>query len=462
MAMAQRILSALFLLVLPMAAGCGGSVVASDGTGGTNAVGAGGSHVTIGTGGTTGIDAGGSSGTEAGLDAGSLAGLSFNLSVDVGSATRETGVLHVLGVSGATLSIVFGTPGHAETGTLTRVGTGYHLDTPLTFWSRPADHAVCDSFSRLVDATFTFAAGSDASVSLALTGTRSSRSCSDDTGEWPGQSAVTGIGTPDETAPALSGPSVAYDPLTPLALVASEPLRAGATALLASTALSGPRPLDPVVESSLVVGFKTDLVLPLGAAYLVSPSASDLAGNSLPALDIALGTPADPGVLSPDGFESGWLTGVASLATASWPKDPLPSVVTDLAGVSAIAGAHSLYVPSGGRALLHLQRSGAETKVVLKLRKLEVQGMPDSRTGSLTLTAGVVLGTGRSVQNALDGPTIQGALADGTVVKIGDVQDIVLPIADAGADVLVEIAASYFSLSYTDSAAALIDDVHLE
>jgi hypothetical protein len=450
-----------------MATACSSSVISANdgndsgapggGNGGVASAAYGGSSGTGGAGGSSA--AGGTGGAVAGPDPSSLVGLSFNLSVDDAGGIRcGDGVLHVLGASGSVLSIVFGTPGHAETGTLTLVGSGYHLDAPLTFSSSPRGNNMCDAFTRLTGATITFAPGGDGgAVALALTGTWSSQHCGDDFMMQPADFAVTGVGTLDKTAPTLSGQPAVHDPLSTISLIASEPLEKNATALLADTLVDSARPLEQVLENSVVVGFKSDLVLPFGGSYLVNSSAADLAGNSSPVV-ISFSTPAEPGVLSPDGFESGGLTGVASLVA-----QPVPTVVTGIAGVPAISGARSLYLPSGASVLLHLQRAAAETKVVLKVRKLVLLQKPQANDGALYLAAGAVGGTKRANLSVAATATSQpGTLADGTPVKISDVQDVALTMEDAGTNVIVRIAAEYFAMSYSSSAAALIDDVHLE
>jgi hypothetical protein len=160
---------------------------------------------------------------------------------------------------------------------------------------------------------------------------------------------MTVVGRPDLVPPQLQDPGV-VEPLSPMALVPSEALPAGATAKLVagSESLS----LEPITSEGnhLVTSFQTPAAIALRFATtyaIVITPWTDLAGNAGASLPTVT-TPALPPLLAEDGFESaGPLFGGALIVQA--PGTPVISGQR-----SAVVASHDEppYSAEGGRSRL--------------------------------------------------------------------------------------------------------------
>jgi hypothetical protein len=265
------------------------------------------------------------------------------------------------------------------------------------------------------------------------------------------QVAFTGV--PDVTAPNLLPPADPVSPLMGFVIPASEPLAPSASFALAGStnlALSA----QPAYGSSgsapitSLINWSTNVLLPLSGQWQVQGAGQDLIGHPLAELGI-LTTFTDPGMFAQDGFE-GPLTAAIESGT--------PAIVTGLGSVTAISGAHSLWIAPGDAVTFHLRRAAAENTVRFSARSFGRGGTPGFYAD---VRAGVIGGEQAAIASY---PTVSGAVdtGDTTWPLATDVVLYTLPLNDAGTDVLLRVSPSLCTGFCPPSVALLIDDVVLE
>lgn len=258
----------------------------------------------------------------------------------------------------------------------------------------------------------------------------------------------------DLTPPTL--PSRTVDPLAREAIPVSEPLQLGAVAGLDDAAQTQ---LTAVEQAGTVVAFRPSTVLPLGLNAKIGTDARDLAGNRLlPVTTPTLQTKPDPGVQALDGFES-------ELRVVNYSPSYQAVLV---GGERALEGAHSLEVPAGAVAVLHLVRPSATANHV----RFDLK--PDIRTlierGGFVLRAGVVGGTEIVEQTILLDPQTIGYISeDGSAGAGGggagsgeDIHAVELVLSEPGDDILLEIIPPFIEEAAPSRADAIIDRVRIE
>lgn len=242
-------------------------------------------------------------------------------------------------------------------------------------------------------------------------------------------------GTPDRTAPSLGTDVSGVDPLADVALIASEPLPATATATLTT----GPETITLLpnisTESGVVTGFsRSTLALRYATTYQVGLSSwADLAGNAGAALPKLTTLPVPP-LATPDGFEtaSGSLGG-AQIVDAS----VLPPITGQRSAVVVQAG----MVPGLGgadRMTVRLAVAAGATKVrfatrLFSQREFRFLGDPYSPF-TIAVPGGAIV---RPIGPVMAFATTRITLPSGASLWFGDVQDVELPLPAGTGDEIV-------------------------
>lgn len=257
---------------------------------------------------------------------------------------------------------------------------------------------------------------------------------------------------PPWTVDPLAPQSWTVDPLARQAIRASEPLKLGAVAALDDAAQTQ---LSTVEQAGTVVAFRSSRVLPLGLSAKIGADARDLVGNRLVTM-ATLQTKADPGVQALDGFES-------ELRVANYQRS-YQALLVD--GDRALEGAHSLEVPAGAVAVLHLMRPSVTAKHVLFDLKPDIRSL--IQPASFVLRAGVVGGSEIVEKEiVLDPKTIGYISEDGSAGAGGSgpgeqVNAVDLELSEPGDDILLEIMPPLIEESAPSRANAIIDRLRIE
>lgn len=198
-------------------------------------------------------------------------------------------------------------------------------------------------------------------------------------------------GRRDDTPPTLAfaGPATEQSVFGNVLVMASEPLAAGATVAMRSP--DGDVSVDmipfPDGQAEAVAYFYTQSaqLLPFGATLAVSPGqdVTDLAGNALGSVGLALETIPDPGPFVQDGFEDTanvHLRGDARLIVDSGADGELPTI-----------GVRSLYLGPGGSATFRIPVDDADDADELSLL-MSMRGL-SNQSGAVTISGGVGIGT---------------------------------------------------------------------
>jgi hypothetical protein len=443
---------ALALTLAPTLPACDGSteVTTSTTSATTSTTGSGG-----GGGGQGGGGGHGGAGGGGGVAPASLAGKAF----DVTLRTKEgdegfcqgacaPATILVASATDAEIQAVWGRKAHAVPMKLTAAASGFALAEPVVIGAYQGwKYSACPDTWTLEAATFDLADhDGDGRPDLAASGHVVAKICSDDY-EMTEEYDVVIAGAPDARAPKLLGPLDAFVPTDALTLDLDKPLAADATATLgAPLGLA----LEPRVEAGFVVGFATDVVLPIGATVTATVTGLDFAGVGTPA-PLTVPVLADFGVLADGGFEGGGAAGVHAAA-----------IVDAFGVVPAIAGAKMLHVRSGDRGLLRLARAGGEAKVAMSVRVVDECAW-EGATGALTVRAAVVGAKGTTSTSPSFGATFTAVEVNGATAHVGELTTVSLDLpVGPGGDVLVEIVGDDYQGAGCARAGALIDDVHLE
>ncbi|GMV15314.1 MAG: hypothetical protein HS104_29525 [Polyangiaceae bacterium] len=374
-----------------------------------------------------------------------LAGKSFDVQL-IGECLGPCGpvTLHVAGASPTTLSIVWSSSGRAAVGELAREGAKWKLTSPIQLEALPKGWNMCPGHRDLATATLELSDhDTDGVVELSGVATLSRTECSDDTGEITLTADVALAGEIDDTAPSAQVSSAGG--LNPLGVVVSEALQPTATATLSVP--GAPHALSPILAAGYVVGFRSDLVLPLGAQLSLLVNGSDLAGVGKPA-PLVVTTPPDFGVLTQDGFEGGSSQGMLGGA----------QLVDGFAGEPAITGTKMLYLAPGASALLRLQRVSSEGNIAMETR---IVSACSNFAGSIYVAAGVIGGAQRQ-QASFTTSELSPLPADAGAMQIGKQAGVLVPIPEAGKDVLLHVSGDYYEGSGCAKVGVLIDDLRLE
>ena len=436
-----------------LAGGTGGRL--AGGTGGRLAGGTGG-EAGGDTAGTAGGPSGGAGGESGAPIGGQLEGLAFDIEIPVsgdypwcvGACEPATALVTRAGAD--ELEIVWGSTGHAEQVVLTRAESGWELDGTLVLGTEHRSHTMCTTTSTLGPATFDFADhDGDERIDLAITGSQETVQCSDDTSSTRNTDEVL-TGRLDARPPVASLSTSPTEPVHGLSITLDKPLEPDATCTLVAEDTGEPIELSPRQMAGYVVGFDTDLVLPLGARYATAIEGADFAGVGSPA-GIPVAIIEDFGVLAPDGFESGSAEGV------------LGGELVGSFGVPAIDGQTMLYAAPGETVLLHLQRSGSEESLVFDARMVDGCGSVFSMTTGPALEVAVV------GSDTIERATLGMGSGEPTSVTddfwtslVGEVEHLEVPLPGPGVDVLVYLRGDSYAGAGCSRAGALLDSVHLE
>ena len=258
-------------------------------------------------------------------------------------------------------------------------------------------------------------------------------------------------GTPDVTRPKLMAPGV-INPVDGVMLAASEAL-----ALTSQLSLQGTSSVSltgGTVAAGAFGTFSSDLILPFSGHWTVAGSAEDLIGLPIET-GLQLASLADPGVFAQDGFEG---TALAAVLTGQ------SQVVSNVGSLPALSGNNSLEVSAGTSATLHLARPPGATAVRYVFRALRVPSFPACSPGGSDpfVTVGVIGGVNRPrpVVTSTGDPV---AVQSTTVNSAGPLQEVSVPLDEAGGDVVVRIAPLLNpNQTYCFPGAVLVDDLRVE
>jgi hypothetical protein len=443
-------------------AGAGSGGAGASGTSGAGAGGAtsgAGGQIQAGEGGdlpTAGEDSGGTGGTDVpcSSDPAEITGLSFTVDLARGSTLccgeiPGPTVFHFEQTAGG-LEVVIGSKGQASRGSVTPAGSRLEVESGLMIRDAGAPYIWSMHNGVSVEKlSLCFHPARDSALHLDGRGKLLVVRNGDDY-EDQYEASVDFAGAPwDDTPPTLPA-SQTIDPLEPAAIAVSEPLALGARAALDDTEQT---PLDTVEQAGTVVAFSLTTILPLGFEAHVGTDARDLSGNRLKP-DCVLQTDADPGVQTLDGFES-------ELRVVNYGDYP----ATLVTGSRALEGSHSLEVPGGGVALMHLVRPTIGAKHV----RFDLK--PDPRLydvqASFWVRAGVVNGSEivtreLPIPYPLPSDAAGAAGAGGSGAPALDVTAVDLTLSESGADILLEITAPFIELSASTDVGAIVDRLRIE
>ena len=260
-------------------------------------------------------------------------------------------------------------------------------------------------------------------------------------------------GLPDSHAPslALAGPAPVH-PLGGVTLRASEPVSLASSVRLSDVADGAQRvALAGATASNGAFGtFSTSLVLPFGSTWNATATGADLAGLPFSTEPAPIQVLADPGLFAQDGFEAA----PNALLSAG------ALVVSHVGTIAALTGDHSLFVPAGSSATLHLAASSAVSKVRFSAQSFsQASGYA---AGSPPLELAAVGGTRRlTVPNGTTAAA-QTDTGDAMWHYAGPRQDYDLELPEPGTEFVVRIAEPYCMGFCPPQQAVLIDDLVLE
>ena len=265
--------------------------------------------------------------------------------------------------------------------------------------------------------------------------------------------AFTLSGQPDHSAPQLSVPSVALNPLDSVSLPVSEALQSAELTLSGTSSI--PLSFKPSVSEppdalhSLPMHFETLQILPFSGAWDVTGNGLDFANHALDLSAARLSTLADPGLFVADGFEgsaAGTAVGTATVIDAGRGL-PIPS------------GSHALLLEPGNSATFHLLRSAGQhqvTATVIELSKLD---------GSIpygAIDVGVIGGTERATLRWSSSLPLT-PTTHPNWLNAGPATQASATLSDTGSDVVVRLSPADACQGPCPPVGALIlDDLKLE
>ncbi|MEO6602675.1 MAG: hypothetical protein ABIQ16_22515 [Polyangiaceae bacterium] len=264
--------------------------------------------------------------------------------------------------------------------------------------------------------------------------------------------AFTLSGEPDHSAPQLSVPSVAVNPLDRVSLPVSEALPSANLALSGTSSIQldfVPSQSEPrEVIHSLPMHFETAQILPFSGAWNIIGEAKDFANHALDLGDARLTTLADPGIFVADGFESS--TVLTAFGTGT--------VIDARRGLPIPSGSHALLLEPGTSATFHLRRSVGQhqvTATVIELSKI------DGATPWGAFEAGVIGGTERATLRW--GSSLPATpTSDSAWPNAGPVTHASATLTDTGSDVVVRLAPAICLGLCPPAGALILDDLKVE
>jgi hypothetical protein len=201
------------------------------------------------------------------------------------------------------------------------------------------------------------------------------------------------------------------------------------------------------IESGYIVGFDSDVIMPLGQSFHAEFAGLDLAGVGSPA-DIQWSTLPDFGVLATDGFESGSTSGIRG------------GTIVDSYGVPALSGQKMLRVSPGTSTLLHLAAVPGAKRVLLDIRVLS-ECLSGATQASIAVKAGV-MGAGGALTSTANTGSTTSVTVGGIRVSVGELGTLTIPLASAEGDVLVQLLGPDYQGAGCMRAGALVDNVRIE
>ncbi|HET7541241.1 MAG TPA: hypothetical protein VFK05_15290 [Polyangiaceae bacterium] len=245
-------------------------------------------------------------------------------------------------------------------------------------------------------------------------------------------------GKPDQTPPGLRVPKN-LAPIERLTITPTEAVH-GSLTLTGSSVL----PLDIDADSELF----SLTVLPFSGKWKLSGVAQDFAELALDLSTAELTTMTDPGTFAQDGFET---QPNATLAGASW-------IDVD-SGLPIPSGGRALFLPPGSSAILHLKRTGAETKVTARVVDLSQA----STIGAFLDFQAAVIGSTQRSQHVQVGETGTLATTHAIWTTASPPHSVEMTLMGDGSDVALRVAADACVGGPCLSPGALIvDDLKLE
>lgn len=260
-------------------------------------------------------------------------------------------------------------------------------------------------------------------------------------------------GRPDESAPQVSVPTVALNPLDTVSLPVSEALQSADLALsgTSTVALSfNPSASEPSSAlHSVPMHFETAQILPFSGAWQVTGSGQDYANHALDLSAARLSTVADPGLFVADGFESS--AALTLLGTAV--------VIDARRGLPIPSGSHALFLEPGTSATFHLVRRAGQHQVTATVVELSTV---DGGTPYGAFDVGVIGGIERAALHWGSGSMFT-PTGDSTWVNAGPVTQASATLSDTGSDVVVRLSpADTCQGLCVHSGALIVDDLKLE
>jgi hypothetical protein len=345
------------------------------------------------------------------------------------------------------VQLVWGRKGHATVLSLSSTNGTFALGSPVVLGeSKTSQYSRCTDTSTLTSATFTFA-GEGTNRTLAIAGRVTAVRCSDDY-TTSADSDLSLVGKADHRTPIAYGPSANADPYAGLSINLDKPMAAEATVTVKSS--GGPSfTMAARTESGYVVGFDSDMIMPVGQSFHATFSGLDLAGVGTPA-DIEWSSLSDFGVLATDGFESSSTRGISG------------GTVVDSYGVPAISGQQMLRVAPGVSTLLHLAAMPGAGRVLLDIRVVNEcpAGTGPSQVG-IAVKVGV-MGAGRAEETGASlGNTTSTTVGTGSI-RVGELTSLAVPLPTGAGDVLVQFLGASYMGAGCMRIGALVDNVRLE
>ena len=378
-------------------------------------------------------------------------GEAFDLSVPpgsswcVGACVPATAL--VTGFADGNLQLVWGRTGHATVLSLSSTNGTFALGSPVVLGeAKTWEYARCTNTSTLTSATFTFT-GEGPNRTLSIAGRVTAVRCSDDyttSGDWDASLS----GKVDQRTPIAYGPSANADPHAGLSINLDKPMAAGSTVTVTPSG-SPSFTMAARTESGYVVGFDSDMIMPLGQSFHAKFSGLDLVGMGTPS-DIEWSSLSDFGVLATDGFESGSTSGISG------------GTVVDSYGVPALSGRKMLRVAPGVGVLLHLAAVPGAERVVLDIRVLNEcsAGTGPSQVG-IAAKVGVMGSAGAEETTVSIGNTTSTTVATGSS-RVGELTSLTLPLPTGAGDVLVQLLGANYVGAGCMRIGALVDNVRLQ
>jgi hypothetical protein len=231
-------------------------------------------------------------------------------------------------------------------------------------------------------------------------------------------------GLPDETPPGLVVPAPVH-PFDGIRMLATEPVTLNSTLTLDGGLTVLP---EPTSGRSKIDFFADFSVLPFSTRFEYRARLEDFAGNQASVI-AELSTLEDPGELVDGEFEDGELVAIVEGGA---------ELVESVAGIPALAGETSLFIPPGTRVTFHVKRPPGAKSVWLNTRHLRRAGSSFEQNSPLTdILAGAIGGNMTALAEQPDLPGMD--LDDPEWDRVYPARELSLAIVGDQIDVVVSV-----------------------